>query len=164
MSRIARLLAPVLLAAAAAPLSAQRQLAPAMQEYVSVDAPQVAITNVTVIDGTGAPARPGQTVLIDGSRISAMGNAGTVRVPQSARVIDGSGHTLIPGLVGLHNHLYYTAAGGRGATLVYSAPRLYLGTGITTVRTTGSRAPYSELNMKAEIERGNWPGPRIHIT
>ena len=67
-------------------------------------------------------------------------------------------------MIGLHDHHYYTAAGGRAAQLTYSAPRLYLGSGVTTVRTTGSQQPYAELNLKDEIEKGNQPGPRIHIT
>lgn len=165
MTRIALTAVAGLLAGlAATPLAAQRQFSDPMRPYIAVDAPVVAITNVTIIDGTGAPARSGQTVVLEGARIAALGAAGSVQIPAGAHRIDGAGHTLIPGMMGLHDHLYYTAAGGRGATLMYSAPRLYLGAGVTTVRTTGSRAPYSELNMKAEIDRGNWPGPRVHVT
>lgn len=143
---------------------AQRELGPQLQEYVSVNAASVAITGVTLLDGTGTPAKTNQTVVVANGRIAAVGPSASVQVPVGAQIIDGSGHTLIPGMMGLHDHLYYTAAGGRGATLTYSAPRLYLGTGVTTVRTTGSRAAYSELNMKAEIDADRWPGPRIHIT
>jgi len=135
-----------------------------VRNYVTVDAPVIAFTNVKLIDGTGAPARDGQTVIVENGRITQVGSSSAVRAPSGARVIDGSGHTLIPGIMGLHNHLYYTAAGGRSAQLTYTAPRLYLGSGVTTVRTTGSRAPYSELNLKAEVERGRAVGPRIHIT
>ena len=133
-------------------------------EYVSVQAPVVALTNVSVIDGTGAPARSNQTIVIDDGRITTVGNSADVDVPMGAEVLDLSGHTVIPGMVGLHNHLYYTAAGGRGAQLTFSAPRLYLGAGVTTVRTTGSRAPYAEINLKNVIDAGGSPGPRIHIT
>lgn len=154
----------VFAAATTAPLSAQREVGPQIQEYVTVNAGTFAITGVTLIDGTGAPARTNQTVLVEQGTITATGESGSIRVSGDAEVIDGSGHTLIPGMMGLHDHLYYTAAGGRGATLTYSAPRLYLGTGVTTVRTTGSRAAYSELNMKAEIDADRMPGPRIHIT
>jgi imidazolonepropionase-like amidohydrolase len=152
--------------AAATPIAAQRaaQWPQAMRQLITHDAPVVAITNVRVIDGTGAPARDAQTVVIEDGRISAVGPAASTRPPSGAQVIDGSGHTLIPGLIGLHDHLYYTAAGGRSAQLTFSAPRLYLGSGVTTVRTTGSRAPYAEINLKAEVERNRMPGPRIHIT
>jgi len=135
-----------------------------VQRYISVPEPVVAITGVTLLDGTGAPARSGQTVVVAEGRIRGVGADGTVQIPAGARSIDGSGHTLIPGIFGLHNHLYYTSAGGRSAQLTYTGPRLYLGTGVTTVRTTGSRAPYLEINQKVEIEAGRLPGPRIHIT
>jgi imidazolonepropionase-like amidohydrolase len=46
----------------------------------------------------------------------------------------------------------------------YTGPRLYLGSGVTTIRTTGSRAPYAEINLKDAITRGFVPGPRIHLT
>ena len=43
-----------------------------MRPFIRVDAPVVALTNVTVIDGTGAPSKAGQTVVIDGDRIVAV--------------------------------------------------------------------------------------------
>jgi imidazolonepropionase-like amidohydrolase len=135
-----------------------------VREFVTVDAPVVALTNVKLIDGTGAPARESQTVVVENGRITEVGPSSNVRPPAGAQVIDLAGHTLIPGLVGLHNHLYYTAAGGRSAQLTFSAPRLYLGAGVTTVRTTGSRAPYAEINLKAAVDEGRGIGPRIHIT
>ncbi len=165
MRRTSALLVTTLLATPSV-LLAQRPetLSQQTREYVSVDADIIALTNVRVIDGTGTPARANQTIVIDGGRITAVGNTSDVTVPATAQVLDLTGHTVIPGMVGLHNHLYYTAAGGRGAQLTYSAPRLYLGAGVTTVRTTGSRAPYAEINLKNVIDMGRSPGPRIHIT
>ena len=145
--------------------SAQRPLDGSQAaSYVAVNAETVALRGVTVLDGTGGPALQNQTIVIEGNRISAVGSAGQVQIPAGAEVMELSGHTVIPGMVGLHNHLYYTAAGGRAAQLTYSAPRLYLGSGVTTVRTTGSRQPFAELNLRAEIEKGSVPGPRIHVT
>src|SRR5688572_11619149 len=135
-----------------------------MRTLITHDAPVIALTHVKVIDGTGAAARNDQTVVIENGRITAVGPSSSVRAPSGAQVVDFTGHTVIPGIVGLHDHLYYTAAGGRSAQLTFSAPRLYLGSGVTTVRTTGSRAPYAEINLKAEVERNRTPGPRIHIT
>ena len=70
---------------------------------------------------------------------------------------------MIPGLVGLHNHTFYTTR-GRSVQLQFSAPRLYLGSGLTTIRTTGGTSPYHEINMKRGIDRGQIPGPRMHLT
>ena len=150
---------------ASAPLSAQRPVegSPAAS-YVIVDAETIALSGVTLVDGTGGEPLRGQTIVIEGNRIAAVGPDGSVDVPAGAEVHDLAGHTVMPGMMGLHDHLYYTAAGGRAAQLTYSAPRLYLGSGVTTVRTTGSQQPYAELNLKSAIEAGNLPGPRIHIT
>ena len=146
--------------------NAQRadSMAPAVRDVVAADAPVIVLAHVKLIDGTGRPARDDQSVLIENGRITAVGKASEVKAPPGARVMDLTGHTLIPGIIGLHDHLYYTAAGGRSAQLTFTAPRLYLGAGVTTVRTTGSRAPYAEINLKAEIEKGRVPGPRIHVT
>src|SRR5688500_3332457 len=68
--------------------------------------PQV-LTHVGVIDGTGAPSRPDQTIVIRDGRIAAVGPAVDVRVPAEARTMDLRGRTVIPGLVGMHEHLFY---------------------------------------------------------
>ena len=130
--------------------------------YVTVSAPAYVLRNVTLVDGTGRAPQRGVSVVVEEGRITQIGT--NVDIPQDADVLTYSGHTLIPGLFGLHDHMYYTAAGGRGAQMSFTGPRLYLGAGVTTVRTTGSRQPYAELNLKAEIDNGRLPGPRIHIT
>ena len=157
--------AVVAVVGAAAPALAQRiALSDTTRAYVSVEAPVVALTHVIVIDGTGAAPRSDQTVVIADGRIQAVGPFSATAVPAGAQVIDGTGHTVIPGLVGMHDHTFYTTAAGRRAQLNFSAPRLYLAAGVTTVRTTGSISPYSEINLKDQIERGKVPGPHMHIS
>ncbi|HEY0671649.1 MAG TPA: amidohydrolase family protein [Longimicrobiales bacterium] len=130
---------------------------------VAVSEPVVALTNVTVIDGTGAPARAGQTVIIQNGRIARVGPAASTPAPNGARVLDLAGHTVLPGIVGMHNHTFYTTA-RRSIQANFSMPRLYLASGVTTTRTTGSMSPYSELNLKKRIDSGEVPGPRMHVT
>ena len=128
----AAMAALALMAIAAATLRAQRPeagSAAAGYAVVNANADVAALTGVTLIDGTGTPARHGHTVVINGNRIAAVGPDGEVDIPDGAAVMDLSGHTVMPGMIGLHNHLFYTAAGGRSAQLTYSAPRLYLGSG-----------------------------------
>ncbi|HIA49843.1 MAG TPA: amidohydrolase [Acidobacteria bacterium] len=134
------------------------------REFVSVDAPVIALTDVIVIDGSGGEPRSGQTVVITDDRITAVGPSSEVEVPNGAEVLELSGHTVVPGLVGMHNHSYYTAAGGRAAQLDFSGPRIYLASGLTTIRTTGSRSTYAELNLKQAIESGQIPGPTLIVT
>ena len=57
--------------ASAAGAQAPRQ--PEVQQYVSVDAPVVALTHARVVDGTGAPARADQTVVVENGVIRVHG-------------------------------------------------------------------------------------------
>ena len=134
-----------------------------VREFITVDAPAVLLTNVTVVDGTGRQPMPSQAVLIEDGRIAEIGTARDVRAPEGAEVLDLEGHTLIPGIVGLHNHTFYLSA-HRIAQGTVSAPRLYLAGGVTTIRTTGSYQPYAEINLKRAIEIGEEAGPRMHLT
>ena len=45
-----------------------------------------------------------------------------------------------------------------------SFPRLYLALGVTTIRTTGSVAPFTDLEIKRLIDAGRMIGPKMHIT
>jgi imidazolonepropionase-like amidohydrolase len=152
---------PLLLA-----LIAQRpdSLAAQVREYVAVDTSLLALTHVLLVDGTGGAPKSDQTIVIRAGRIATVGPAASVAIPAGARVMDMNGSTVIPGIIGMHDHLFYTAAGGRAVQMSYTGPRLYLGSGVTTIRTTGSRAPYAEINLKDAIDHGLAPGPRIHLT
>src|SRR5207248_11052359 len=48
--------------------------------------------------------------------------------------------------------------------MTFSAPRLYLANGVTTMRTTGSVEPYTDLSLKREIDAGHLAGPHLDIT
>lgn len=139
-------------------------LSDGVKGFVEVGASSVAITDVKLIDGTGAEIREGQTVIVENGRITAVGPTSSTPVPEGAETIDGTGHTLIPGLVGLHNHMFFMAVGGRQTQGSFTSPRLYLGAGVTTIRTTGSVSPYADINVKHNIDSGDDPGPRIHVT
>jgi imidazolonepropionase-like amidohydrolase len=130
-------------------------------QFVSVDAPVVALTHVRLIDGTGGPAREDQLVVIDHGKIRL-----PTAIPQDAKVMDLSGQTIIPGLVGMHEHLFYPSGGGVPiyGEHAFSFPRLYLACGITTMRTAGSLETYTDLNVKKQIDSGRIAGPAIDVT
>ena len=135
-----------------------------VRKYVSLDTAVVALTHATLFDGTGGAARTDQTIVIRDGRIAQVGAAGSVKIADGVRTMDLTGSTVIPGLVGMHDHLFYPAAGGRAVQMSYTGPRLYLASGVTTIRTTGGRSPYAEINLKDYIDHGKAPGPRIHLT
>jgi hypothetical protein len=137
-------------------------LSPEVKAFVTVDAPTLALTHVRVIDGTGAAAREDQTLVISGGKIEAVGTAPAV--PAGAKVMDLSGYTALPGLVGMHDHFFYPQGGGFFAEMAFSFPRLYLACGVTTIRTTGSIEPYTDLEIKKRIDAGKTPGPKVHVT
>jgi imidazolonepropionase-like amidohydrolase len=115
--------------------------------------------------------------LIANGKIQSIGPAASAQIPQGAQRMERSGYTVIPGLVGMHDHLYYTDSyslqvvdgkiGEPGlfiAEIPYTAPRLYLAAGVTTMRTTGSLEPYTDLKVKSRIDAHLMPGPTIDVT
>jgi imidazolonepropionase-like amidohydrolase len=145
-------------------LAPAQTLSPAVRNFVNVDAPVVALAHVRVVDGTGAPARQDQTIVIRRGKIESVGDASKVNVPKEAETHDLYGYSVIPGLVGMHDHLFYPVGNAIFGEMAYSFPRLYLAGGVTTIRTTGALEPYTDLELKKQIEAGETPGPKIHVT
>ena len=141
-----------------------QSLSPEVRAFVKVDAPVVALTHVRVIDGTGAAAREEQTIILSKGKIESVSDASTAQIPKDAQVLDLHGYSVIPGLVGMHDHLFYPAGDAIFHEMAISFPRLYLASGVTTIRTTGSIEPYTDLLLKEGIDHGQTPGPHMHVT
>jgi imidazolonepropionase-like amidohydrolase len=148
-----------------------------VQKYVALNASNstLRLIHVRVIDGTGAPPSDDQMVEISNGKITAVRATKSDDVADGKITLDLSGHTVIPGLVGMHDHLFYVARPDLDAEhaqriptllpqMTYSAPRLYLASGVTTLRTTGSLDPYTDLNLKEAIESNQEPGPHMDVT
>jgi len=172
--RLLFLFGSLLIAAAAV---TQAQESSEVAAFVIVNSPIFVINHVRVIDGTGTASKEDQAVVIVNGKIQSIGPATSAQIPKGAQLLDRAGYTIIPGLVGMHDHLYYTdsiavqVAGGRVgepglfvAEIPYTAPRLYLATGVTTMRTTGSLEPYTDLKVKSRIDANLMPGPSIDVT
>jgi imidazolonepropionase-like amidohydrolase len=140
--------------------------------YVKVPKGTIVLRHVRVIDGTGkAPMEDADILIADGKIVS----VGKVTAPKDAIELDLKGDTVFPGLVGMHDHLYYIARPNLDADghsepplmvpeMAFTSPHLYLGAGVTTMRTTGSVEPYTDLNLRSEIDKGLIPGPHMDIT
>jgi enamidase len=158
-----RRLALLITLAASATLAAQRPtIGNAVRDFVKVDAPVIAIRNVNVIDGTGAAARAGQTVLIRDGQIAAV--APDVAVPEAATIIDGTGKSVMPGIVMLHEHTYYPTGPGVYGVLGNSFVRLYLAGGVTTMRTGGNVNGVMDVNLSRRAATFAIAAPAIDAT
>jgi imidazolonepropionase-like amidohydrolase len=140
--------------------------APDRQQFIRTEAPVIALVHVRVIDGTGAAARDDQTIVISGGKIQSVEPAATAKAPANAQTLDLQGYTVLPGLVGMHDHMFFPMGGSPPmySDMGSSFPRLYLALGVTTIRTTGSVAPYTDLEIKRLIDSGRMIGPKMFIT
>jgi imidazolonepropionase-like amidohydrolase len=130
---------------------------------------------VQIIDGTGAAPSSDQNIYIQGGKITAI-TAGADQSPSDGTtILNLRGYSAMPGIVGMHNHLFYFARPNLASDrsyespalflqMSYSAPRLYLANGVTTMRTTGSVEPYTDLKLGRAIEKGTLPGPHLDVT
>jgi imidazolonepropionase-like amidohydrolase len=136
------------------------------RQFIRTDAKVIALAHVRVIDGTGAAPKDDQTIIISDGKIQSVEPAATARIPANAQTLDLNGYTVLPGLVGMHNHMFFPMGGSPPmySNMGISFPRLYLALGVTTIRTTGSVAPYSDLEIKKLIDAGRMIGPKMHIT
>jgi len=123
------------------------------------DGSAVAFVNVSVIPMDREHVEAGQTVLVRGGFIAAIGAADHVRVPHDATVIDGAGHYLLPGLTDAHVHLEEGMPWAPTRPDFGDAP-LYLAYGITTVVNLGGTP--TQLDWRRQVEAGELTGPTIY--
>jgi len=144
-----------------------QQLSSAVKQFVAINSDTIALIHTTIIDGTGGPAKNDQAIIIIKGRIAKTGSTKNITVPSSANVLDCTGKTVIPGMIMMHEHLFYGESLPPyylGVEMPISFPRLYLAGGATTIRTTGSVEPQTDLNLKKAIDKGQMVGPDIDVT
>ncbi len=130
-----------------------------------------ALVGATVVDLEGRTPLRDAVVLVDGDRISAIGAAGSLDVPEDAEVIELGDAWLIPGLMNMHVHLGLVLPGKMAAELgdetegeltlrMAEAARESLQAGVTTIRLPGEQR-HGDLALKSAIAKGQAHGPRI---
>jgi len=142
--------------------------APAATRAEAPGAGRIAITGVTLIDGTGAPPKPGMTVVVDKGRIVSIGNSPADAA--GAQLIDGRGRYLLPGFIDSNVHVsVYGQPARRDTSLKYAdsgeelalefAQRA-LTYGVTTMRDSYGVLP-PILTVRDRIDRGEVVGARL---
>ena len=86
----------------------------------------IVIEGGTLIDGNGGAPLANAVIVIEGSRIKAVGPKGAVSYPAGANVVSAQGMTVLPGLIDAHIH-----------SLDFFPP-LFLHFGVTTVFDTAN--------------------------
>ena len=106
-----------------------------------------------------------QVILIQGDRITDVGPADRVRIPQGARVIDLSAATVLPGLIDRHVHLMQDQQPNEARSAFsgqhYALADLYAG--FTTLQDMGSPYTYATVELRDAINKGVIAGPRLQV-
>ena len=104
-----------------------------------------------------------QVVLIQGEKITQVGQAANVTVPAGARVVDLSRATVLPGLIDGHVHLTDAVGNMQHQMMVaYHWATASLNAGYTTLVVQGSHGGgFADVELKRAIETGLVTGPRL---
>lgn len=116
-----------------------------------------AFTNVNVVPMTSDQVLANQTVVVQNGRITAVGPAARVRIPNGAQRIDGRGKYLMPGLAEMHGHIP-----GQNVEFAERVAFLYVAGGVTTVR--GMQGHPNQFELRRRIESGELVGPRMILS
>src|SRR5688500_10330857 len=133
-----------------------------------------ALVGGTLIDGYGSKPIRNSVVIIEGERIKAVGQVGSLAVPTGAEIISTEGMSVLPGLWDMHVHLMinghsdyahwdrtYPALFER-VIMPASAKQLLLA-GVTSARDLGAPLAAS-INVRNAIRSGRIPGPTLYIS
>ena len=155
-------------------LTAALTLVPARPDARQQKAGLKALVGGTLIDGFGGRPIRNSVILVDGERITAVGQVGQLAVPAGAEIISTEGMSVLPGLWDMHVHLMinghadYThwdrtyPAQFEPLIMPASARQLLLA-GVTSARDLGAPLEAS-INVRDRINRGEIPGPTLYVS
>jgi imidazolonepropionase-like amidohydrolase len=133
-----------------------------------------ALVGGTLIDGFAGPPIQNSVILVDGERITAVGQVGRLAVPAGAEVISTEGMTVLPGLWDMHVHLQINGhadydhwdktypAAFESVIFPASAKQLLMA-GVTSARDLGGPLDAS-VNTRDRINAGKIPGPTMYVS
>ncbi len=130
---------------------------------------RIAITNVTIFDGTGADTFKGD-VLVDGNRIVEIAHAPNKLNGKAQRIINGNGRFLMPGMTESHTHFSWNDQPSLAAIQMMPpeehiiwcvrVAKRYLEMGFTSAIGAAAAKPRLDVVLRNAINAGEVPGPR----
>jgi imidazolonepropionase-like amidohydrolase len=132
---------------------------------------RLAIRAARLIDGRGGTPILNPVILIDSTRITAVGSR--LAIPSGTKVIDLGNATVLPGLIDCHTHItggdpgdYYESIFRRSpidyAVAAPTFARRTLLAGFTSVRDVGS-GEFIDVALRRAIDSGLVDGPRMQV-
>ncbi len=133
-----------------------------------------ALVGGTLIDGFGGTPIRNSVIIIEGEIILAVGQQGTVEIPDNAEIISTEGMSVLPGLWDMHVHLMINGHSDytywditypplfEKVIMPSSAHQLLLA-GVTSARDLGGPLKES-LAVRDAINRGDIPGPTMYMS
>jgi len=133
-----------------------------------------ALVGGTLIDGYGSTPLRNSVVIIEGERIKAVGQVGTLAIPPGAEVISTEGMSVLPGLWDMHVHLMINGHSDYAhwdktyppqmeLVIMPASARQLLMAGVTSARDLGGPLKAS-LGVRERIRKGEIPGPTLYIS
>ena len=117
-----------------------------------------AFVNVNVVPMDEERVLEGQTVIVKDGRITEIGNASSVKIPDGATQIEGEGKYLMPGLAEMHGHI---PPPSQPKEYIESVLFMYVANGITTVR--GMLGHDGQLELKEKANASEIISPTLYL-
>ncbi|HEX5873654.1 MAG TPA: amidohydrolase family protein [Pyrinomonadaceae bacterium] len=128
----------------------------------------------TLIDGYGSTPLRNSVVIIEGERIKAVGQVGTLAIPPGAEVISTEGMSVLPGLWDMHVHLMINGHSDYAhwdktyppmmeTVIMPASARQLLMAGVTSARDLGAPLKAS-IAVRERIKKGEIPGPTLYVS
>ncbi len=132
-----------------------------------------ALVGGTLIDGYGSKPIRNSVIIIEGERIKAVGQVGSLAVPAGAEVISTEGMTVLPGLWDMHVHLMINGHSDYAhwdktyppqmeKVIMPASAKQLLMAGVTSARDLGGPLQAS-IAVRDRIKKGEIPGPTLYV-
>jgi imidazolonepropionase-like amidohydrolase len=133
-----------------------------------------ALVGGTLIDGYGSTPIRNSVVIIEGERIKAVGQVGTITIPAGAEVISTEGMSVLPGLWDMHVHLMINGHSDYAhwdktypplmeSVIMPASAKQLLMAGVTSARDLGGPLKAS-IAVRDRIRKGEIPGPTLYVS